>query len=108
MKKIIAALVALAIIGAPALAWTTIDTETHTSGMTYYSKFADVAGPDWPESGMEVTGVIQETIVNDGNMHMYESFQNPGNWEMHEYTFVEADGESSIDKAVWWWTESAA
>lgn len=107
MNKIIAALVALAVIGTPALAYSNMDLELVAQGDTTYSTYSNVAGFDWSEGSMQTTAFIVETITNDEYLVIHESFQNPSPWMMHEYKNVYAEGESSIDKYVEWWTEDS-
>lgn len=106
MKKIIAAIVALTMIGVPALATTNMNMGLWGSGYTDFKEFTTVAGFDGSEGGSpQVTGYINENIVNTGDITILKSMQNPGEWNMHEYKYVTGSGDTEINKEVSWWTE---
>lgn len=109
MNKIIAAIVALAVIGVPALAGTTLDMGIWGAGETNFKEIVTVAGFDGSEGGSaQVTGYINENIVNTGQVTILKSMQNPGEWNMQEYKYVTGSGETEINKEVSWWTEHSS
>ena len=106
MNKIIAAIVALAVIGTPALAVTNIWTNVgNTGGYTSYQQETWVGGYDWSEGSDQMTGYIVEGFTNDGSIGMNKEIHNDGQWILEEKLEMGGCGDTEIFKNVNVWTE---
>ncbi len=118
MKKILAAIIALALIGAPALASTHIWTEVHnTGGYTKFAENAQVGGEDWSEGAettdpddwntpsKRYTANINQGFENKGSVYMIKGVHTPTAWELEEKTELVGSGKTEIWKEVTAWTE---
>ena len=106
MNKIIAAIVALAVIGAPALAATNVWTEVeNTGGYTSYQESTYIGGYDWSEGMNKMTGYVMEGFENEGNIYMNKEIHNDGQWLLEEKLGMHGSGVTEIYKDVMAWTE---
>lgn len=108
MNKIIAAIVALTVVGVPVLATTNIWTNVgNTGGYTSYQEETWIGGYDWSEGSQQMTGYIMEGFTNDGSIGMTKEIHNDGQWILEEKLAMGGTGDTEIYKHVDVWTEDS-
>lgn len=109
MKSLIAILIAISLLAAPVLASTDITTYMYSSGSSSFNEYSTISGLDWPGSeGWEVTAIIQNSFTNTGTIGMNKEIYSPATWQMQESMLMSGSGATTINKAVYWWTESSS
>jgi len=105
MKNLMVATLTALVMIAPALAWTNIRAVYDASGKTEINELSTIAGYDYSEDSMQVTGYIHEGVKNEGTLFFNKEITTPGAWEMTEAKEMWGTGETKFKKEVVWWTE---